>query len=111
MSNNIRVAILPCQRASACSHRTVGEGTHTFHTDLGDVDSQALSHRAPGICVLIRPNFNEKNDRGDFYREWRSFDGGTFTEIHWYFKEAGNLPISFEVQDGDLLGRLPTVPI
>ena len=45
----------------------------------------ALSERAQGRAVTIRPTFNERDPetRESFYREWRSFNGGPFTEIRW----------------------------
>jgi len=48
----------------------------------------ALSHRGKGRAVIIRPTFNEPHladsDRG--YREWHSFNGELFSEIHFWGK-------------------------
>jgi hypothetical protein len=40
---------------------------------------------ADGMSVIVRPNYNEKDSRGDFFREWRSFNGDAFKECKWYF--------------------------
>jgi hypothetical protein len=40
--------------------------------------------RKPGRSVIIRPNFTEPHFSQVGYREWRSFDGGLFTEIHFF---------------------------
>lgn len=47
----------------------------------------AFQARAEGRCVIIRPNFNEPHLGAYSYREWRSFNGGLFTEIHFTIKE------------------------
>lgn len=49
----------------------------------------AMEMRGPKRSVIIRPNFNETHLRVDAshpsgYREWRSFDGGLFQEIHFF---------------------------
>ena len=43
----------------------------------------ALEQRAPGMGVIIRPRFHEPHLGRHAFREWRSFDGGLFSEIHW----------------------------
>lgn len=46
-----------------------------------------LSSQNPGQtnqCVILRPNYNEKNDKGEvFFREWRCFHGEGFKEVRW----------------------------
>ena len=37
-----------------------------------------------GLCVIVRPNYNETDDAGKgFFREWRSFDGQALNEVRW----------------------------
>lgn len=36
-----------------------------------------------GICVIVRPNYNETDDSGRFFREWRSFNSLPFKESRW----------------------------
>jgi len=38
-------------------------------------------YREKGVCVIVRPNYNEKDDKGTFYREWRSFNGEELKEV------------------------------
>lgn len=42
---------------------------------------------AKGKCVIVRPTYNEEDSRGQFFREWRSFNGEPFYECRW------NLPL------------------
>jgi hypothetical protein len=44
--------------------------------------------RSDGICVIVRPNYNEEDEKGHFFREWRSFNGEKLTEVR--FKLPGN---------------------
>lgn len=47
---------------------------------LGDM------YRANGRCVIVRPNYNEADEKGNtFFREWRSFNGDDLKEIAWSF--------------------------
>lgn len=46
--------------------------------------AMALSRRAKGACVIMRPKFNEAHLGGRYsFREWCSFDGELFREVHW----------------------------
>lgn len=40
-------------------------------------------HRGLGVSVLIRPNYNETDADGTFFREWRSFNGEPFREVRF----------------------------
>jgi hypothetical protein len=37
----------------------------------------------PGVSVIVRPNYNEHDHNGRFFREWRSFNGEPFREVRW----------------------------
>jgi hypothetical protein len=39
--------------------------------------------REKGKSVLVRPQYNEKDEKGKFFREWRSFNGEPFKEVRW----------------------------
>jgi len=43
------------------------------------------TYRGNGKSVIVRPLYNESDDDGRFFREWRSFDGGEFKECRWQF--------------------------
>lgn len=47
----------------------------------------ALRNRAVDKCIIFRPLFNETEPTTGrrFFREWRSFDGGSFKECRWDF--------------------------
>lgn len=51
---------------------------------------RALAHnahcRAVSVYVVVRPMYNEVDVEGKrFFREWRSFEGGDWSEARWYF--------------------------
>jgi hypothetical protein len=54
----------------------------TFH-NLVDATAAAKKRMAKGVCVIIRPNYNEEDPKGKFFREWRSFNGEAFKECRW----------------------------
>lgn len=56
----------------------------------------AMKYVGKGFCVIVRPNYNEKDERGEFFREWRCLNGvrdeyrtsvgsfvGPFHECRW----------------------------
>jgi len=57
--------------------------------DVGDggadaIVSKATMLTADGVCVIIRPEFNEFAPDGTVYfRDWVSFNGGAFIEWCW----------------------------
>lgn len=64
----------------------LAEGRIRFSDPLGAL-AYALAQRTNGKAVIIRPSFNETDEHGSFFREWRSFDGGKFAEIRWYMHD------------------------
>jgi hypothetical protein len=60
--------------------RSYGEwlANATFR-NIPDAVCLAQSLRAEGICVVVRPNFNDPGNRS--FREWRSFNGSDFAEV------------------------------
>jgi hypothetical protein len=79
----------------------------------------ALKSRAVGKAVIIRPSFNEVDEHGSFFREWRSFDGEMFYEIRWYMKDLSGISLRHEPpvktlfsDDRDIvLPNIPPAPI
>ena len=61
-------------------------GDRLFSATFGSVE-EAMKRAAdcclPGVAVTVRPNYNEKDERGRFFREWRSFNGGALEEIRF----------------------------
>ena len=45
--------------------------------------ASAFAKRSKGFGVILRPRFNEPHLGLRGFREWRSFDGELFSEIHW----------------------------
>lgn len=75
----------------------------------------ALEAREPGVGVVVRPNFNEPHldskvyldpkKKGHCFREWRSFNGGKFSEIH--FGVGNHHSITMVRLDGELVFPTP----
>lgn len=69
--------------------KCIGERTYgaaIVDTRMATVDeARALAepHCAEGICVIVRPNYNEGEGVARFFREWRSFHGKPLTEVRW----------------------------
>ena len=38
---------------------------------------------AEKMNVIVRPNYNEHDERGTYFREWRSFNGENFKEVRF----------------------------
>jgi hypothetical protein len=55
------------------------------YNNLLDARIAAENLRASNLSVIIRPNYNEKDADGSFYREWRSFNGEEFQEVRFGF--------------------------
>ncbi len=60
-----------------------GQLWHVSYPTLLAAIRIAASKRAPGMAVTIRPNYNEQDRKGKFFREWRSFNGEDFKECRW----------------------------
>jgi hypothetical protein len=56
----------------------------SFHNYIA-AKKYADKKTAKGLSVIIRPIYNEKDSKGEFFREWRSFNGEAFTEVKWRF--------------------------
>jgi hypothetical protein len=52
---------------------------------LKDAMYEADKLRTHGVSVIVRPNYNETDAEGRYFREWRSLDGTPFKECKWRF--------------------------
>jgi len=78
----IEVILVKCAGSSHENYRSVGERLFTeYHFSLEAARSAGEAERKKGYCVIIRPIYNEKDEQGVFFREWRSFDGEEFKEV------------------------------
>lgn len=54
---------------------------------------EAFSERAIGNGVIIRPSWQEKDEKGiPMFREWRSFNAALFTEWRFYEDPRNSIP-------------------
>ena len=59
-----------------------------FRKEFSSIDAAMTvgeSEKSFGISVIVRPNYNEADDKGPFFREWRSINGEPFKECLWRF--------------------------
>jgi len=71
---------------SACTPNGNTYGERLFderYPTLEAARAQGESKSALGMSVIIRPNYNERDAKGDYFREWRSFNGEPFKECRW----------------------------
>ena len=50
---------------------------------LEEAMTEGKFHCGEGRSVLVRPNYNEKDGKGSFFREWRSFNGEALKEVRF----------------------------
>lgn len=76
---------------SRCVRKTPpGEG-RIFGDRLSDIKVATIEegmvqgnlHLANGRSVIVRPNYNEKDEKGEFFREFRSFNGEPLKEVRF----------------------------
>lgn len=79
-AKTIQLIVVKCQGSNQVyGDRIVDE----CFTSLMLANSLGEMARSKGWCVIIRPNYNESDEEGSFFREWRSFDGEPFKECRW----------------------------
>lgn len=54
--------------------------TAEYANPLESAREEAEAKIAKGVSVVLRPDYNEQDQQGRFFREWRSFDGGPLEE-------------------------------
>lgn len=117
MPHNIKVIVSPIKRIkdrSALTWTIAGDNIlRQDFTDPVEALRVALSHRGGAKSVIVRPSFNEEHIKQSLhdpiagYREWRSFDGSLFKEIH-FFVTFGDGTVSMTRLDSELV--LPPIP-
>lgn len=87
MDKTIQLIVVKCQKTpndesfSSYGDRIVDER----FTSLVIANSLGEMAKREGWRVIIRPNYNEEDIDGPFFREWRSFNGEPFNEVRWRF--------------------------
>lgn len=78
MNQTVIVCVSRCNEAGTHAYQSVSRSTYNtlpFAKLVGDMK------RAPGLSVLVRPNYNETDENGMlYYREWLSMNGGPWVE-------------------------------
>lgn len=80
-----------CGRASVIVSLCTADGSSVYGDRLVDVtlDSAAAAmaaadeHRRQGYSVIVRPLYNETDATGEYFMEWRSFNGEPFRVCAW----------------------------
>ncbi len=73
-----------------CAYKE-GEGWQSYGDRICDTEFSSLEQardfgepaRFGDLCVILRPKYNERDENGRFFREWRSFSGEEFKECRW----------------------------
>lgn len=84
---SVRVIEVPCYHHSRDGWRSFGDSQETGKFDSAeDAIKFGNTRKAEKVCVIVRPDYNETDERGrTFYREWRSFGGEDFRECRWSY--------------------------
>ncbi len=80
MDKKIVVIVSKCVK-----DRIYGESLIDTYATLEEARRVGESKRADGMSVVVRPSFNEEDDNGRFFREWRSFNGEEFREVRFSY--------------------------
>jgi len=92
MSKRVVVLALKCY-FDKDSWRTYGPRlVERQFESLSEATAFAEEQRAPQMAVILRPSYNEVDDKGDYFREWRSFDGSPLKETRWPVASSEMLP-------------------
>lgn len=85
MAKEVAVIVSPCVKGTPEGEgRIYGERLvdKTFPT-VEEALKQGGLYRTLGQSVVVRPRYNEKDEKGSYFREWRSFNGEPFKECRW----------------------------
>lgn len=84
MATTVSVIVSTCVFVETTKSWCVGKRIleRTF-SDLSEARKLGETLVAPGMSVTVRPNSNETDADGKFFREWRSFDGMRFQEVRF----------------------------
>ncbi len=80
MKTTIEVIVVRCNSDGSRSH---GDRLRELSYYTLDVAMYAARQfLAAGLCVIVRPTYNEIDAQGNrYFREWRSFNGEALREI------------------------------
>lgn len=78
---NVSVLVSRCIRDRLFAVSLFNESFYSLDTAM----SVGKTKQADGVSVIVRPNYNEEDSKGRFFREWRSFNGSPFEEVRWDF--------------------------
>lgn len=70
---------------SCVNDRILGQSQTRFFETLDAANTYAQTKSGKGVSVIVRPSYNETDEQGNFYREWRSLDGTPFRECRWEY--------------------------
>lgn len=76
---NVSVIVTKCAGGTIFGERLVDER----FPNVDEAKALGNTKIAAGMSVLVRPNYNETDADGTFYREWRSFNGEDFREVRF----------------------------
>lgn len=91
MGTKVSLLVSPCVKGTAPGEgRIFGERLVDRKMDTVE-EATRLGHlyRVVGQSVVVRPNYNEEDEKGKFFREWRSFNGEPFREVRWLHDSQG----------------------
>lgn len=81
--NTTTVIVGACFGNDADGYRSVGNCRRIDHYNTAGALADGEARKAVGVAVIVRPNYNESDSEGRYFREWRSFNGQPFKECRW----------------------------
>lgn len=70
----------------AQSWRVYGEELHRqTYPSFEEARQVGSAAKGESISVIVRPTYNESDAEGNYFREWRSYNGAEFVECKWRF--------------------------
>lgn len=81
--NTTTVIVSACRKKRDGVYLVYGDCKRETFLNLAAARSNGEAKKAMGLSVIVRPNYNEFDAEGKFFREWRSFDGAAFEEVRW----------------------------
>lgn len=80
--SQVQLIVSKCVGDRVYGNRLVDE----TYDSVEEATKQAETHLRANVSVIVRPNYNETNDKGErYFREWRSFHGEPLREVSWKF--------------------------
>ena len=81
-NKTVELTIAPCYRRGNnwCGDFEVSKVTRLEFPSIQAAKRAAWGYKAKCKVVIVRPLYNEKDKRGQFFRDWRSFDGCVLRE-------------------------------